>query len=164
MERRENERRMKEREGRTVFKCRSASRGRAMPITRARPQMGGPKALFSGLTRVRLEWNEHATLPVANPRAPSARVQTRQEEGAKAPCNLVASAECGQAHRTDSPRPSRGRARLAYAPLRWCGRAVAPVMKNLAISGRVAVPPGDNQEISWNNCTMVGCLPPSTFV
>ncbi|MED6122386.1 hypothetical protein PIB30_039219 [Stylosanthes scabra] len=69
---------MKEREGRTVFKCRGASRGRAMPIAWKRPQMGAQNVHKWARTGARPERRERAALPVTNPRAPSAGARTHQ--------------------------------------------------------------------------------------
>ncbi|MED6204688.1 hypothetical protein PIB30_011371 [Stylosanthes scabra] len=66
----------------------------------------------------------------------------RQEGGAAAPCYLVASAECGQAHRANAPRLLCGSARRAGAPKEGRGGAVAAVARRMAFSYRAAAPPG----------------------
>ncbi|MED6109847.1 hypothetical protein PIB30_037321 [Stylosanthes scabra] len=87
-------------------------------LTRARGQRGADVRPFQYLIREHKCWGANAPRP------------SRQEGAANAPCNLVASAECGQAHHTGALRPLCKRARRAGVPSRWGGRAVAPVMKN----------------------------------
>ncbi|MED6138997.1 hypothetical protein PIB30_079773 [Stylosanthes scabra] len=103
---------MREKRGAFGFTVQTPSRGRAVPRARACHAMGAQKHVVMG-SRGR------AALPGPFPRAPSARAQThqghctnvravrvRQERGAAAPCYLVASSECGQAHRAGATRPS----------------------------------------------------------
>ncbi|MED6157717.1 hypothetical protein PIB30_025829, partial [Stylosanthes scabra] len=144
---RENEVRMREKKGSVRFKVADA-------IARARHANGGPKSTLQwARAGAPSEGRGCAVFPGANPRAPSARVRThqgrrgaavrtRQEGSVSAPCNLVASAECGQAHHVGAPRPSCGRARRAGAPLEGRRRAVAPRIKNLEFSDRATAPPG----------------------
>ncbi|MED6193249.1 hypothetical protein PIB30_017442 [Stylosanthes scabra] len=116
---------MKEEGGVRIFNPDDVARARHGKGAGAR-SFWEPKTCFSGLARS--EERGRATLPVVDPRAPSAGARThqghhadargmqaRQEGGLNTPCNLVASAECCQAHRAGTPRPSHGRARCAGA-------------------------------------------------
>ncbi|MED6220776.1 hypothetical protein PIB30_048120 [Stylosanthes scabra] len=81
-------------------------------LTRARGRRGAGARSFQKLVR------EHQVLG----RGRATAMRARQERGANAPHTCVASAKCGQAHR------GARQGHRADAPLRWCERAVAPMM------------------------------------
>ncbi|MED6194384.1 hypothetical protein PIB30_027999 [Stylosanthes scabra] len=112
---------MRERRGRAVLNIRRHRAGMSCS-SRGRAMRWGPKTHCNGLTWVRHQrdvgaWpfqelsREHQVLGRGRTKA-IARV--RQEVDTSVQCNLVAPAECGQAHRAGATRPSGGRA--MYVP------------------------------------------------